>query len=226
MSRAPSHAPESVPALRPPATAPGMRVGLLGGTFDPPHDGHRQISLTALKRLQLDRVWWLVSPGNPLKSPNAHAAFERRLGLARAFAGHPRIDVTGFEATRPDAFTVNTLAFLKRRFPGTRFVWLMGADNLADFHLWRDWRQILRLVPVAVFDRPGYRLPAQASRAAHAFARCRRHERAAAHLADLRPPAWALLSMRLSALSSTALREAGGRNAAGATARGDAAAGY
>lgn len=216
----------ATPSLRPPMAAPGMRIGLLGGTFDPPHDGHAQISRTALRRLQLDRVWWLVTPGNPLKSAGAHAAFERRLDLARAFACHPRIDVTGFEAARPDAFTVNTLGFLRRRFPATRFVWLMGADNLAGFHRWRDWRRILRLAPVAVFDRPGYRLAAQASQAASAFARYRRPERAAAGLPARRPPAWALVSMRLSPLSSTALRAAQSPDSAGTPLHRDAPAGY
>lgn len=194
--------------LRPPVAMPGMRIGLLGGTFDPPHEGHRHISETALRRLGLDRVWWLVTPGNPLKSAEAHAAFGQRLRQAREQARHPRIDVTGFEAARPDAFTVHTLSYLRRRFPGTRFVWLMGADGLAEFHRWRCWRRIFRLMPLAVLDRPGYRLPAMASPAARAFADGRVDEREARRLAGSRPPVWTLLTVPLSPASSTALRAA------------------
>jgi nicotinate-nucleotide adenylyltransferase len=133
-----------------------MRIGLLGGSFTPPHEAHRAISLTALKRLGLDRVWWLVSPGNPLKDPSMLPDLEARVEAARRIARHPRIDVSGF--TGGSAYTIDLLAALKRRFPGVQFVWLMGADNLAEFHHWREWEEIFALVPIAVFDRPGYRL--------------------------------------------------------------------
>ena len=193
-------------ALRPPPAAAGMRIGLLGGSFNPPHEGHRHITLEALKRLGLDRVWWLVTPGNPLKSPRELAAFSERLEAARRLARHPRIDVTGLEAARPSAYTVDTLAFLTRRFPNVHFVWLMGADNMADFHRWKGWRQILETMPIAVLDRPGYRLAARAAPAAQAFAAYAQDERDAAGLATMPPPAWTLLTLPLSPHSSTAIR--------------------
>ena len=191
-------------SARPPLAAPGMRIGLLGGSFNPPHEAHRAISLTALKRLGLDRVWWLVSPGNPLKDSTALPSLEARVEAARKLANHPRIDVTGFSCG--SAYTVDLLTALKRRFPEARFVWLMGADNLAAFDLWRDWEKIFALVPIAVFDRPGYRLKGLASRAAQRFAPYRVDETDAGGLASLIPPAWTLLTHPLSGLSSTALR--------------------
>lgn len=162
-----------------------------------------------MKRLGLDRVWWLVTPANPLKPRRDLKPFDARLAQARAMARHPRIDVTGFEAARPDAYTVNTLRFLARRYPGTRFVWLMGADSLAGFHRWRDWRGIAALLPLAVVDRPGHRFPALASRAAHALAAARLDESEAASLVRLRPPVWTFLTLPLSPVSSTALRQRG-----------------
>lgn len=191
----------------PPPAFPGMTIGLLGGSFNPAHEGHRHISETALKRLSLDRVWWLVTPANPLKPRRDLAPLETRLAGARRQAEHPRIDVTAFEAARPDAYTVNSLDFLIRRYPGTRFVWLMGADALAEFHNWRDWRRIAHQVPIAVFDRPGYRFDALSSRAANALSRNRMDEGDAAGLAKLSPPAWVLLTLPLSGLSSTFLRD-------------------
>jgi nicotinate-nucleotide adenylyltransferase len=186
-----------------------MTIGLLGGSFNPAHAGHRHISEIALKRLGLDRVWWLVTPGNPLKDHGQLAPLGKRLEQARKLARHPRIDVTAFEAGLPDTYTVNTLRFLARRFPGTRFVWLMGADGLAGFHRWRDWRGIAYRVPMAIFDRPGYRFAALSSRGAHVLASSRVDDSDAAGLAALRPPAWALLALPLSPLSSTALRAGG-----------------
>lgn len=185
-----------------------MTIGLLGGSFNPAHAGHLHISRMALKRLGLDRVWWLVTPGNPLKGRRDLAPLPQRLATAVAVANDPHIDVTGFEAARPDAFTVNTLRFLTRRYPGTRFVWLMGADNLAGFHRWRNWRKIARLAPVSVLDRPGYRFAARASRAAAVLARAYLDESDAVGLAGHRPPAWTLLSVPLSAASSSRIRAA------------------
>ena len=190
----------------PPPAYPSMTIGLLGGSFNPAHEGHRHISETAMKRLSLDRIWWLVTPANPLKPRRDFAPLETRLAAAYRQAAHPRIDVTAFEAARPDAYTVNSLDFLIRRYPATRFVWLMGADALAGFHNWRDWRRIARQVPIAVLDRPGYRFAALSSRAANTLARNRMDESDAAGLARLSPPAWALLTLPLSALSSTFLR--------------------
>jgi len=184
--------------------APNMRIGLLGGSFNPAHEAHREISLTALKRLGLDQVWWLVTPGNPLKDPSKLASLESRVEVARKMARHPRIEVTGFAGG--SAYTIDLLAELKRRFPGVNFVWLMGADNLAQFHRWRAWEEIFAAVPIAVLDRPGLRLKARASKAAQRFALYQVDESDAGGLARLEPPAWTILSHRLSGLSSTALR--------------------
>lgn len=184
--------------------APKMRIGLLGGSFDPPHEAHREISLTALKRLGLDQVWWLVTPGNPLKKSSKPASLENRVDAARKMARHPRIAVTAFAGNSP--YTVDLLTELKRRFPEVNFVWLMGADNLAAVHRWHAWEEIFGLAPIAVLDRPGFRLKARASRAAQRFARYMVDESDAGGLALLIPPAWTILTHRLSPLSSTALR--------------------
>jgi len=184
--------------------APNMRIGLLGGSFNPAHEAHREISLTALKRLGLDRVWWLVAPGNPLKDPSKLASLESRVEAAREMARHPRIEVTGFAGG--SAYTIDLLAELKRRFPGVNFVWLMGADNLAQIHRWRAWEEIFAAVPIAVLDRPGLRLKARASKAAQRFALYQVDESDAGGLTRLEPPAWTILSHRLSGVSSTALR--------------------
>jgi nicotinate-nucleotide adenylyltransferase len=184
--------------------APNMRIGLLGGSFNPAHEAHREISLTALKRLGLDRVWWLVTPGNPLKDPSKLATPESRVEAAREMARHPRIEVTGFAGG--SAYTIDLLAELKRRFPGVNFVWLMGADNLAQIHRWRAWEEIFAAVPIAVLDRPGLRLKARASKAAQRFALYQVDESDAGGLTRLEPPAWTILSHRLSGVSSTALR--------------------
>jgi nicotinate-nucleotide adenylyltransferase len=183
-----------------------MRIGLLGGSFNPPHDAHRAISLTAIKRLGLDQVWWLVSPGNPLKDAAQLASLKSRVDAARDLAKHPRIAVTGFEAASGSAYTVDLLAELKRRFPRVSFVWLMGADNLAQFNLWRAWEEIFAAVPIAVLDRPGFRLKARASKAAQRFAAYQVDESDARGLARLEPPAWTILTHTLSGLSSTELR--------------------
>jgi nicotinate-nucleotide adenylyltransferase len=190
-----------------------MRIGLLGGSFNPAHAAHRHISLTALKRLRLDQVWWLVTPGNPLKAGAKQPSLEKRVAAARKVAHHSRIVVTGFEGARKSAYTVDTLKFLKHHFPGVHFVWLMGADNLAELHHWRDWPELFRLVPVAVFDRPGFLLTAMASRAAQRFQFYRVDDSDAPGLASQIPPAWAMLSEKLSSLSSTSLRGERGKAA-------------
>lgn len=191
--------------LRVPPAAAGMRIGLLGGSFDPPHEAHRRISLEALNRLGLDQVWWLVSPRNPLKQAKPQK-LKKRIAAARELAQHPRIKVTGFEKRLGSLFTIDTVRFLRRRFPGTQFVWLMGADNLVGFHAWRDWAKLFKLMPIAVFDRPGHRLRAVASKAAKRFAESRVDDSDARGLARLEPPAWSILSLPLSDLSSTRLR--------------------
>src|SRR5262245_32116496 len=132
---------------RPPYAAPGQAIGLLGGSFDPPHIAHRLISEAALKRARLDKVWWLVSPGNPLKRRNPPAPLAERLRLCRSVAANRHIVVTGFEADLPTAYTVSTLSFLRSRSPLVHFVWIMGADSLANFHRWARWREIFTMVP-------------------------------------------------------------------------------
>jgi nicotinate-nucleotide adenylyltransferase len=183
-----------------------MRIGLFGGTFDPPHAAHRAACLIAMNRLSLDRVWWMVTPGNPLKDTRGLAPLGERIIAARALANHPRIEVTGFEAELGTAYTFKTIAYLRRRCPGVRFVWIMGADNLRSFHRWQQWRGIAALVPIAVIDRLGPSLYATASIASQALARARIPERAARSLARRKPPAWVYLHGLKSPLSSTALR--------------------
>ena len=189
---------KSVPThLKMAVAAPNMRIGLLGGSFNPAHEGHRHASLVALARLGLDRVWWLVSPGNPLKRGAKLPPLAERVAAAKKIAHHPRIVVTGFEGAQSSAYTVDTLRLLKRRFPHVNFVWLMGADNLGDVHRWRAWEEIFQLVPIAVLDRPGFRLKARASKAAQRFAAASIDESDANGLALIEPPAWTLLTMPL-----------------------------
>ena len=183
-----------------------MRIGLFGGTFDPPHEAHLAASLLAMKRLQLDRMWWLVTPGNPLKDTRGLQPLEKRIAAARALANHPRIDVTGLEAVINTRYTYDTIEYLVRRCPGVRFVWVMGADNLRSFYRWQNWRGIANLLPLAVVDRMGSSLYATGGRAAQALSRYRLPERAASGLADRDPPAWLYLHGLKSPLSSTALR--------------------
>jgi nicotinate-nucleotide adenylyltransferase len=189
-----------------PHTEPVMRIGLLGGSFNPPHAGHRHVSLEAMRRLGLDQVWWIVSPGNPLKTHAGLPSIEARMAQAIDVSAHPRIVVTGFEAGLGSPYTAQTLTYLRQRFPAVHFVWLMGADNLAQVHRWRDWRQIFAAMPVAVLDRPGWRHRALASPAGSQLAHRQRPERAARGLALADPPAWTFLSIPLSSLSSTELR--------------------
>jgi nicotinate-nucleotide adenylyltransferase len=191
-----------------PPNAPGMRIGLFGGTFDPAHAAHRAACLLALRRLGLDRVWWLVTPGNPLKDTKGLAPLAKRVAAAQALAHHPRIDVTDLEAELGVAYTYETVSYLRRRCPGVHFVWIMGADNLRSFHRWQRWRGIAQLVPIAVVDRLGPSLYATGSAAAQALARYRLPEAAARKLADHKPPAWIYLHGLKSPLSSTALRAA------------------
>jgi nicotinate-nucleotide adenylyltransferase len=189
-----------------PPNAPGMRIGLFGGTFDPPHLAHLGASLLALKRLKLDRVWWLVTPGNPLKNTRGLAPLSTRIAAARKLTHHPRIDVTGLEAGINTRYTYDTILWLMARCPRVRFVWIMGADNLRSFHRWQRWRDIAKLVPIVVIDRLGPSLYAAVSPAGQALSRARIPENNAATLPGRKAPAWAFLHGLKSALSSTALR--------------------
>ena len=191
-----------------PPHAPGMRIGLFGGTFDPPHAAHRGACLLAMKRIGLDRVWWLVTPGNPLKNTRGLAPLAARVVAARALAEDPRIDVTDVEARIGTRYTYQTVSYLVRRCPQVRFVWIMGADNLRSFHRWQRWRDIANLVPFAVVDRLGPSLYASAGVAGQALAHARLPEAAALTLPGRRPPAWIYLHGLKSPLSSTALRAA------------------
>jgi nicotinate-nucleotide adenylyltransferase len=194
-----------------PLAYPGQRIGLMGGTFNPPHAGHAVCAVTALRRLRLDQLWWMVTPGNPLKDQDGLPPLADRLAASQRFASDPRIKVTGFEAALGTPYTYETLRYVTRRFPGVRFVWVMGADNLAGFDRWQRWQDIARLVPMAVVDRPGWRLRALASPAAQSLARFRVPENLASQLPTMAPPAWTLLSTRLSEASSTALRANAGK---------------
>ena len=193
--------------VRLPPHAPGMRIGLYGGTFNPAHAGHRHVSLLALRRLQLDRLWWVVTPGNPLKERGGLAPACERADAARTLARHPRIDITCFEEDIGSHYTVDTLTYVARRCPSVRFVWIMGADSLGSFHRWLGWRRIAGLMPFAVIDRPGWTLRAAQSRAAMALAPCRIDEGDALLLPALRPPAWTFLHGPRSGLSSSELRK-------------------
>src|SRR5205814_713989 len=185
----------------------GRRIGLLGGSFNPAHGGHVHVSRLALQRLRLDEVWWLVSPQNPLKPPAGMAPFTDRFAQARkAAAGERRIRVTRIEAELGSTYTADTLKALRRRFPHARFVWLMGGDNLAQLPYWRQWQDIFRTVPIAVFARPGASLKALAGMPAQRFARWRIPATAARRLAAIPPPAWVFFHTRLDPRSATAIR--------------------
>lgn len=186
----------------------GLNIGLYGGSFNPAHIGHRHVSREALKRLRLDALWWLVSPGNPLKDATDIAPLAERIVQARKMADHPRLFVTDVEAAFDSRFTVDTLKKLKRIHPRTNFVWLMGADNLADFHHWRDWRKIMTMLPVAVLARPGYSKRALASPAARVFRKARVKGQGLQGLVMKKPPCWAYVQIPQFDASATALRAA------------------
>tara|TARA_A100001037_G_scaffold48197_1_gene40074 strand:+ start:1246 stop:1806 length:561 start_codon:yes stop_codon:yes gene_type:complete len=185
-------------------------VGLLGGSFNPAHLGHRHISLLALKRLHLDQIWWLVSPQNPLKPVEGMAPYADRLASARKIAGDRRIHISEAEADLGTRYTVDTLRGLRQRYPHNRFVWIMGADNLIQITKWRQWIEIFETVPVAVFDRPTYSFQALAGTAAKRYARCRLKEHEGGTLADRAPPAWIFLWGSNDPTSATALRATSG----------------
>jgi nicotinate-nucleotide adenylyltransferase len=192
--------------IRPPGPlSQGLRIGLLGGSFNPAHQGHLHVSSSAIKTLGLDYVWWLVSPQNPLKSKSGMAVMAERLSSAREAAKHPRIIVTDIEAQFGTFYTIDTLAMLARRFPAIHFVWLMGSDNLVQFPHWRNWQDIFLMAPIAVVSRPGSALKARCGTAAQKFA----HARAPADeiFATRLPPTWTIVEARNDPTSSTQIRK-------------------
>ncbi|WP_158968562.1 nicotinate-nucleotide adenylyltransferase [Chachezhania sediminis] len=195
--------------IRLPYLAPGQSVGLLGGSFDPPHEGHVHITREALKRFDLDRVWWMVSPGNPLKA-HGPAPLEQRMDAARRIMQHPRVTVTAIEARLGTRATADTLAALLTLYPHVNFVWLMGADNLVQLNRWRNWTSIMETVPVGVLARPGDRISARTSVAAQLYARYRLPAEASHLLARAKAPAWCFVNVPMRDQSSSAIRARGG----------------
>ena len=192
-----------------PYASAGLRIGLLGGSFDPPHAGHVHISKWALKEFGLDRVWWLVSPGNPLKK-RGPAPMEKRLHACRALvADHPGIVITDIERKLGTRYTAETLDAIQARYNAVRFVWLMGADNLADFHKWDRWDEIMYKMPIGVLARPGEQLAAGCSPAARRFRRARLSARRSTALPFREAPCWSLLTGPMVNLSSTQIRAKG-----------------
>ena len=192
--------------FRLPPHAPGMRIGLFGGSFNPTHSGHLLVSDLALKRLRLDRIWWLVSPGNPLKDNYSLASVEQRLKQTQACVRDPRIIVTDLELRLGKRFTADTLFFLKQNCPKVHFIWIMGADNLIQFHLWQNWERIVNLMPVAVFDRPGSTFKISSAKMAQRFNYARRPEISSYNLVENLPPAFTIIHGPRSNKSSTAVR--------------------
>ncbi|WP_211097792.1 nicotinate-nucleotide adenylyltransferase [Ahrensia marina] len=184
----------------------GMTVGLFGGSFNPPHDGHNLVAEIALRRLGLNQLWWMVTPGNPLKDTSQLPSLAERIQLSEEINDDPRIKVTGFEASFDTAYTAQTLAMIHQRNIGVNFVWIMGADNLASFHKWQDWQIIAKTFPIAVIDRPGSTLSYLSSIMAKTFDYARVDENDAPALARLKAPAWTFIHGPRSPLSSTAIR--------------------
>jgi nicotinate-nucleotide adenylyltransferase len=183
----------------------GMKIGLFGGSFNPAHQGHAHVAETARLRLGLDRIIWLVSPQNPLKSSHETKPLFERLSGLEPFVG-PLDIISDFETRISAVYTLDTLRALKARFPGVHFVWIMGADSLASFHRWRGWVQIMHMIPIAIVSRPGVLMQSRLSPTAQRFRRFERPERSALRLVTLRPPAWIYLKGPLHTASSTAIR--------------------
>jgi nicotinate-nucleotide adenylyltransferase len=184
-----------------------MRVGLYGGSFDPAHAGHAHVARTALRRLGLDRVIWLVAPRNPLKPAKAAHNLDARVGIAAKQARGPSMIVSDLEARVGSRHTIDTVRWLKTRFPRVHFVWIMGADSLAGFHRWKGWTDLMAEIPVAIVSRPGFAIKSRHSPAARRFAHARQPQAAALSLALSRPPAWVYLTAPFSPVSSTDLRD-------------------
>lgn len=189
----------------------GMAIGLFGGSFNPPHEGHLLVAEIALRRLGLDQLWWMVTPGNPLKNRTELAPLEERISRSEDLVHDPRIKVTAFEKTLGGSYTADTLAYVKSRNPQAHFVWIMGADSLSSFHLWQKWREIVSMFPIAVIDRPGSTLSFLSSKMARTFDYARVDEDDIGTLWKRRAPAWTFIHGPRSTLSSTALRASDGK---------------
>jgi nicotinate-nucleotide adenylyltransferase len=198
--------------LRMPHAEKGMAVGLFGGSFNPPHGGHALVAEIAIRRLKLDQLWWMVTPGNPLKDTRELAPLANRLRWSEEIASDPRIKVTALEAAFNVRYTADTLALIRDANPGVHFVWVMGADNLASFHRWQRWRELANNFPIAVIDRPGSTLAYLSSRMAQTFSHSRLDEQYAPMLARRTPPAWTFIHGPRSSLSSSAIRKSGTRS--------------
>ncbi len=194
--------------LRMPHVERGMAVGLFGGSFNPPHAGHALVAEIAMRRLRLDQLWWIVTPGNPLKSHRELAPLAERIALSEKCTTDPRVKVTAFEAGHRVRFTADTIKLVQARNHGVNFVWIMGADSLRDFHRWERWRDIAQSMPIAVIDRPGATLAFLSSTMAKTFDHARIDEDDAPILARSKPPAWTFIHGPRSPLSSTAIRNA------------------
>ncbi len=192
-----------------PPAGRGQSVGLLGGSFDPAHAGHVHITREALRRFGLDRLWWLVTPGNPLKD-RGPAPLAVRMARARAQMQHPKVSITDIEARLGTRATADTLMALRAAYPGVRFVWLMGADNLAQFHRWQNWRTIMETVPLGILARPDERISARTSPAARIYRQARLPAQASQLLARAEAPAWCFVNVPMVDVSSTAIRASGG----------------
>lgn len=190
----------------------GMAVGLFGGSFNPPHEGHLLVAEIALRRLGLDQLWWIVTPGNPLKSRSELAALPDRIAMSQKLIKDPRIKITAFEKTLGGSYTADALAVVKSKNPQAHFVWVMGADSLKSFHLWQKWREIVSTFPIAVVDRPGSTLSFLSSKMARTFDYARIDEDDAGTLWKRKAPAWTFIHGPRSALSSTAIRAVNGRS--------------
>lgn len=184
-----------------------LRVGLLGGSFDPAHEGHVHITKEALRRFDLDQVWWLVSPGNPLKS-HAPAPIEARIAQAKSVMVHPRVKISDLERKLGTVYTADTLRGLIAKFPRTKFIWLMGADSMAGLDNWQDWRWIMETVPVGVLARPGQRISARMSKAARIYSSFRLRRAQSRLLSHSVAPAWCFVNVPMSDASSTKIRAA------------------
>lgn len=190
-----------------PHTERGMVVGLFGGSFNPPHDGHLLVAEIALRRLNLDQLWWMVTPGNPLKSRAELATLKSRIAMCEKLALDPRMKVTAFEQRLGSPYTAHTLSHIRKRHQGVHFIWIMGADGLTTFHRWQQWRSIVSTFPIAIIDRPGSTLSFLSSKMTRTFGHARVDEDDAGILWQRPAPAWTFIHGPRSALSSTSLRQ-------------------